>query len=354
MSRHFLQQRFKLPHPIIQAPMAGGPTTPALVAAVANAGGLGTLAASLLTPEQMLHTATAIRALTHQPFAINLFIMPDAVVNQEAAEQSLAYLAPNYAELDCPLRLPTKWAEPFVPQFEALLAIKPAAASFTFGILTPAQVNALKAANIAVIGTATTVAEAIVWAEVGADAVCVQGFEAGGHRGSFINEIDDSLVGLMALLPACVDAVSIPVIAAGGIMDGRGMVAAQALGAAAVQMGTAFLSCPEAALPAPYLNALSQASGDQTRLTRVFSGKHARGIVNAFMQTQRHTEASVPAYPIQNALTGPLRAAAKTKGNAEYLSLWAGQGVGLSRQLGAADLIKQLVAEAAAVKAKLV
>lgn len=353
MNPHFLQQRFQLPHPIIQAPMAGGPTTPALVAAVANAGGLGSLAASLLTPEQMVATAAAIRALTDRPFAINLFIMPDAAVNTETAEQGLAYLKPTYAQFDCPLRLPTKWAESFLPQFDALLSIKPAAASFTFGLLTPAQVNALQAANIAVMGTATTVAEAIAWAEVGADAVCVQGFEAGGHRGTFLNDIDDSLVGLMALLPACVDAVSIPVIAAGGIMDGRGIVAAQALGAAAVQMGTAFLSCPEAALPTPYATALRHASGDQTRLTRLFSGKHARGIVNDFMRVHQAAETTVPAYPIQNALTGPIRAAAKAKGDAEHVSLWAGQGVGLSRQLGAAALIQQLIEETTAIKANL-
>lgn len=354
MDQHFLKQVFNLAHPIIQAPMAGGPTTPNLVAAVANAGGLGTLAASLLNPMHMQAAAAAIRALTDQPFAINLFILPDATVSPQVAAQGLAALQSDYAALGCTPSLPQHWAESFTPQFDALLAIKPAAASFTFGILSATQIAALKAADIKIMGTATTVAEALAWEAVGADAVCAQGFEAGGHRGTFLNDVEDSLVGLMALLPACADAVSIPVIAAGGIMDGRAIVAAQALGAAAVQMGTAFLSCPEAALPAPYLNALSQASGDQTRLTRVFSGKQARGVVNGFMQAHRHAESSVPAYPIQNALTGPLRTAAKAKGDAEYLSLWAGQGVGLSRPLGAAELIKQLVAEAAAVKAKLV
>ncbi|MBP6862160.1 MAG: nitronate monooxygenase [Neisseriaceae bacterium] len=353
MPGHYLQNAFNLPHPIIQAPMAGGPTTPELVAAVTNAGGLGTLAASFLNPEQMVAAATAIRALTSGPFAINLFILPEPIVDAHVAEQGLADLQATYQALGCPLQLPKKWAERFLPQFEALLEIKPAAASFTFGILTKAQMLALKAADIAIIGTATTVAEARAWAEIGADAVCVQGFEAGGHRGTFINDIDDSLVGLMALVPACVDAVTIPVIAAGGIMDGRGIVAAQALGAAAVQLGTAFLSCPEAALPQPYLTALNAASGDQTRLTRLFSGKHARGIVNGFMQDHRHAEAAVPAYPIQNALTGPLRAAAKAKGDPNYLSLWAGQGVGLSRRLGAAQLVAQLVREAQMVRDKL-
>ncbi|MGO3860230.1 MAG: NAD(P)H-dependent flavin oxidoreductase [Neisseriaceae bacterium] len=353
MSSHYLQQTFNLPHPIIQAPMAGGPTTPALVAAVANAGGLGTLAASMLTPQQMKDAAVAIRALTDRPFALNLFILPDPQVDTQVAQQGLAHLKATYDELGCPVQLPQKWAEPFLPQFEALLAIKPAVASFTFGMLTKEQALALKAAGIAIIGTATTVAEARAWADIGADAVCAQGFEAGGHRGTFINPVDDSLVGLMALLPACVDVLDIPVIAAGGIMDGRGIVAAQALGAAAVQMGTAFLGCPEAQLPQPYLNAMRRASGDQTRLTRLFSGKHARGIVNDFMNSHREAEASVPDYPIQNALTAPIRAAAKAKGDHEYLSLWAGQGLGLSRQLGAGELVSQLMAEVAEVKGKL-
>lgn len=353
MANHFLQTTFNLPHPIIQAPMAGGPTTPELVAAVANAGALGTLAASFLSPEQMTTQASAIRALTDRPFAINLFILPEPIVPAQVAEQGLATLKETYEQLGCPLQLPSKWAESFLPQFEALLSIKPAAASFTFGILTKAQVLALKAADIIIIGTATTVAEARAWADIGADAVCVQGFEAGGHRGTFINDIEDSLVGLIALVPACVDAVTIPIIAAGGIMDGRGIVAAQVLGAQAVQMGTAFLSCPEAALTPSYLTAISTASGDQTRLTRLFSGKHARGIVNAFMQNHRHEEDLVPAYPIQNALTGPLRATAKAKGDPNYLSLWAGQGLSLSRQLKASNLIEQLIAEMATVKQQL-
>jgi nitronate monooxygenase len=218
-------------------------------------------------------------------------------------------------------------------------------ASFTFGILSAAQVARLHTAGCLVVGTATTVAEARAWAAVGADAVCASGMEAGGHRGTFLGDFTSSLVGTLALVPQCVDALNIPVIAAGGIMDGRGIAAAMALGAQAVQMGTAFLVCPESGIGPAYRQALAQAKDTDTRLTRIFSGRPARGIVNAMMETMAQDEANVPPYPVQNALTGPLRRAAAAQGRASHLSLWAGQGVAASRPLPAAQLVATLVRE---------
>ena len=225
------------------------------------------------------------------------------------------------------------------------MALRPAVASFTFGILDAAQVARLHAAGCLVVGTATTVAEARAWAQVGADVVCASGTEAGGHRGTFLGDFTASQVGTLALVPQCVDAVDIPVIAAGGIMDGRGIAAAQALGAQAVQMGTAFLACPESGIGPAYRQALAQAQDTDTRLTRVFSGRPARGIVNAMMEALAAEEDRVPAYPVQNALTGALRRAAAAQGRTSHLSLWAGQGVGAARAMPAGELVAVLTDE---------
>ena len=250
-----------------------------------------------------------------------------------------------------PVALPARWCEDFGAQFEALLAARPAVASFTFGILDAAQVARLQSVGSLVIGTATTVAEARAWAAVGADAVCASGMEAGGHRGTFLGSFEASMVGTLALVPQCVDALSIPVIAAGGIMDGRGIAAAQALGAQAVQMGTAFLACPESGIGPAYRAALASASATDTRVTRTFSGRPARGIVNTLMERLQADEADVPAYPVQNALTGALRKAAAQAGRADYLSLWAGQGVAAARPLPAAALLAVLAQEWQAARA---
>ncbi len=337
--------------PIIAAPMLGA-STPQMVAAVSQAGGLGTIAPGL-SGEAMAQAAAAVRAATDRPFAMNLFVLEAAAADPQQLARALAHLAPYYAALGLPPpTVPTRWAEDFAAQFAALLACRPAAASFTFGCLTAAQVQSLHAAGTAVIGTATTVAEARAWAAVGADAICAQGCEAGGHRGSFLAPVAASLIGTMALVPAIRDAVPLPVIAAGGIMDGRGIAAALALGAHAVQLGTAFLLAPEAATSAPWRRAIATAGDDPTRLTRAFSGRFARGIENRFMRELRPIEDELPPYPIQNALTQPLRAAAARAGDPELLSLWAGQGVRQVRTLGAAELVRTLWEETqAAVRA---
>jgi nitronate monooxygenase len=205
--------------------------------------------------------------------------------------------------------------------------------------------QAIKARGMFVMGTATTVAEAVSLETAGVDAIVAQGSEAGGHRGTFAGPFEAGLVGTMALVPQVVDAVSLPVIASGGIMDGRGIAAALALGAQAVQMGTAFLTCHEAGIPDAYKEAILKAHEDETRLTRAFSGRPARGIVNRFMTEIDRTAESILPFPLQNALTRPLRSAAAKQGRAEFLSLWAGQAVRLARRQPAAELVARLVKE---------
>lgn len=331
----------KLSIPIIQAPMLGA-STPQMAIAVSQAGGLGSLAPGL-GPQALRQAIATVRAGTDRPFAVNLFVLQPAAAEPTEVARAISLLAPYYSALGLlPPAIPTRWAEDFAAQFEALIESRVAAASFTFGCLTAAQVDRLHAAGTAVIGTATTVAEARAWEAVGADAVCAQGSEAGGHRGTFLAPVEASLIGTMALVPALCDAVRCPVIAAGGIMDGRGIAAALALGAWAVQLGTAFLLAPEASTSAPWRQAIAAAPEDATRLTRAFSGRYARGIENQFMRELRAVEQTLPAYPIQNALTQPLRQAATRAGRPELLSLWAGQGVNKIRTLGAAALVGTL------------
>ena len=343
-----------LPIPIIQAPMVGA-SDAALAIAVSRAGGLGSLAAGALAPAEIGAAVETIRAAVGEaPFAVNLLMAPKAAPDPAAVEQALARLAPWYAELGAPLPAAPNQ---FAPDFEAQLAVLPAAApptaSFTFDVLTRAQVEGLQAAGSYVVGTATTVAEARAWAEAGADGICAQGAEAGGHRGDFLAETEASLVGTMALVATIRAAVDLPVIAAGGIMDGRGVAAALALGAASAQMGTAFLLSDEAVPSPPWRAAIEAAPDDPTRLTRAFTGRYARGLENRFMRELRGVEREVPAYPVQNRLTQPLRAAAAQAGAAEMISLWAGQGVKLAARGPAEALVRRWWDEAKAAAREL-
>ena len=341
---HFL----KFSHPIIQAPLAGGGDTPELVAAVSNAGALGFIGAAYLTPEQIMATASAVRALTSRPFGINLFAPQSPSEPGKDASPILARLAPYFAELGLSSpALPQTTGSSFDEQLKAALETGASVFSFTFGTLPSHAVQAIKARGLFLIGTATSVQEAIALENSGVDAIVAQGSEAGGHRGSFACEFAAGMVGSISLVPQVVDAVRGPVIASGGIMDGRGIVAALALGASAVQMGTAFLTCDEAGIPEVYKKAILTAHEDQTRITRAFSGRPARGIVNRFMReidSNQDTNVILP-FPIQNALTRPLRTAAAKQGRAEFLSLWAGQGVRLARRQSAQDLIVRLAGE---------
>jgi nitronate monooxygenase len=343
-----IARMFGVDWPIVQAPMAGGITTPALVAAACESGALGSLAAPLLSPQRIREEAAAIRALTRRPFAINLFVLdePEAFPRDGEAA-AIARLAAWRARYGLPPQAPpARLCESFGAQLDAVVGLAPAVASFHFGIPPLDRLRALQRGGTRVVGTATNVDEARAWAAAGADAIVAQGAEAGGHRGTFIGEPASGEIGTMALVPRLVDAVGLPVIAAGGIMDGRGIAAALALGAAGVQMGTAFLACAESGAHPAWKAALWQEADSRgTRLTRVFSGRRARGLVNAFMQAHRGEEEAVPGYPLQNALTSELRAAAAKAGDIEAMSLWAGQGAALARPLGAAALVARLVEE---------
>jgi nitronate monooxygenase len=334
------------PHPIIQGPMAGGSNTPALVAAVSNSGGCGSLGASLLSPLVIREQVAQIRALSDKPFLINLFVQPMPQPSAQEVSLGVQLLKAVWSSLGWEtLPQPGQWCEDFAAQFECLLELKPAIASFTFNILTPDQVARLHQAGIFVIGTVTTVAEAVAWRAVGADAVCASGVEAGGHRGTFLVPQTEATLSTMALLPLVREALPIPVIAAGGIMDGHDINNALALGAQAVQMGTAFLVCDESGIHPGYKRRLLTAGNHPTRLTRAFSGRYSRGLENRFMQLMESAEKDVPAYPIQNALTGSIRAAAAKLGDTELMSLWAGAAVSRARGMTAARLMVTLVQE---------
>ncbi|HYM01510.1 MAG TPA: nitronate monooxygenase [Stellaceae bacterium] len=339
-------------HPIIQAPMGGGAGTVDLITAVAEAGGLGSLGAAYLTPDQIRQDMAEIRRGTNKPFNVNLFA--GGYANDQGAVDPTAMLeilGRHHGALGLPEpRLINPPKNPFAAQFEALMEAPPAVFSFTFGIPEAAAMARLKACGCRIIGTATTVEEARLLAAAGVDAIVAQGSEAGAHRGTFAAPFDAAMIGTMALVPQIVDAVGgdVPIIASGGIMDGRGIVAARALGAAGVQLGTAFLTTDEAGVPEAYKAALMRAQEDKAAITRAFSGRPARGLVNAFIAEVEAAEANrpvIPPFPLQNALTRTMRAAAAAAGDADRLSLWAGQGVGLARRLPAAELLRRLVAE---------
>jgi nitronate monooxygenase len=351
-----LTRRLGLSHPIIQAPLAGGGDTPALVAAVGEAGALGFIGASYLTPAQITAAAHAVRGLTKRPFGINLFAPAPAPALPADTTAALARVAPYFAELGLPAPTPpAAVTDSFPALFEAALASGAAAFSFTFGVLPAAAIEAIKARGMFLMGTVTNVEEARTLERADVDAVVAQGSEAGGHRGTFVGETDAGMVGTIALVPQIADAVKVPVIASGGIMDGRGIAAALALGASGVQMGTAFLTCEEAGIPEAYKQAILGARESDTRITRAFSGRSARGIVNRFMtEVERAGSAdAILPFPLQNSLTRPLRAAAAKAGRAEFLSLWAGQGVSLARREPAAELVRRLADETGSVLQRL-
>jgi nitronate monooxygenase len=343
-----LLQRLQFDHPIIQAPMAGGGDTPDLVAAVCNAGALGFIGGAYLTPQQIVEASRAVRAKTSRAFGINLFAPQLPAESGVSAEAAIERLGGYYAELglDAPAQSETA---SYTLREQLIVALESGASafSFTFGIFPADAIAAIRERGMLSMGTATTVDEAVALEQAGVDAVIAQGSEAGGHRGTFSGDFSAAMIGTISLVPQIVDAVRLPVIASGGIMDGRGIAAALALGASAVQLGTAFLTCDEAGIPDAYKNAIQQAHEDQTRVTRCFSGRPARGIVNRFMsemESAGSAETILP-FPLQNALTRPLRSAAAQQGRAEFLSLWAGQGVRMARQEPAGKLVARLVRE---------
>lgn len=341
-----LAKALNITYPIIQAPMAGGIATPELVSAVSNAGGLGSIAAGYLSPDALRTTIQETKKLTNRPFAVNLFVPSndEIKISEEELKRAQKLLVPFYEELkiDVP-PLPTNFHEPFNELIEVVIDEQIPIVSFTFGIPQKEVITKFKQNHVFLIGTATTVNEAIEIEKAGMDAVVAQGSEAGGHRGTFSKSFEQAHVGSIALIPQMVDNVSIPVIAAGGIMDGRGMLAAEVLGASAVQLGTAFLTCEEAGTNPAHKEAILESFEDSTVITNVFSGKPARGIHNYFIETMNDYENEIPPFPYQNTLTNPLRKQASKQQNIRLMSLWCGQGARLSKKTSTKNLIQNII-----------
>ncbi|MEM7009365.1 MAG: nitronate monooxygenase, partial [Thermodesulfobacteriota bacterium] len=313
-------------HPIIQAPMAGGPTTYELVAAVSNAGALGSFGAAYLSPEQINSDIEKVKELTNKPFCINLFT-PEQEHATKVNKKVLEKLDEFSKELGVHNTIPpSASAFTFEDQLDVLIHNNVSVFSFTFGVPEQKYFKTLLDRGIKIIGTATCVEEAVLLEKAGCTALVAQGSEAGGHRGTFESTSGLPMIGGLALIPQIVDKVNIPVIASGGVMDGRGIAACLALGASAVQIGTAFLSTKEAGVSQPWLEELKNTKDTSTVLTRSFTGKYARGIKNLFIDKMKDLENDVPPYPIQNRLTRKIRDASKQKGDSSYMSLWAGQG----------------------------
>ncbi|MEK5175662.1 nitronate monooxygenase [Heyndrickxia sp. FSL W8-0496] len=352
MLNNKMTELLKVKYPIIQAPMAGGITTSALVAEVSNTGGLGMIGAGYLTPVQTREQIKEVKQLTSNPFGINLFVPNEFKVTENEIKSANQFLNPIRQKLNLEqkenMEIPNykDVYETFIEQIKVVIEEKIPICSFTFGIPSIEIMAELKQANIILIGTATTVREAVENEKAGMDIVVAQGSEAGGHRGSFMNESQESLIGLMSLIPQVVDDVNIPVVAAGGIMDGRGLMASICLGAMGVQMGTAFLTCIESGANKVYKEAILNAKEEQTVLTRSFSGKWARGIKNKFILEMQKHEALLPDFPAQNTLTQDIRKTSSAQKNQDFMSLWSGQTPRLAKNQNVKSLITNIMAEA--------
>ena len=335
--------------PIVQAPMVGSAS--ALAAAVCTAGGLGSLACASLGPQQARDEAAAIRAQTNAPFALNFFCHRPSAPDADAQARWVALLAPYYAEMGLAPEAAQMAAgrAPFdAAMCEAVEDIRPAVVSFHFGLPAPALLERVRATGAQVWSSATTVAEALWLADHGADAVIAQGVEAGGPRGMFLADDIGGQPGLFALLPQVVDAVRLPVVAAGGIGDGRGVAAALALGAWAAQIGTSYLLTPQAGRSALHRAALKAARDDGTRLTNLYTGRPARGLTTRFMREQGPMNPAAPTFPLASGAVDPARLAYEKQGRDDMSLLWAGEAAALAREEDAGDATRRLWAEAQA------
>jgi nitronate monooxygenase len=346
---------FGIERPIIQAPMAGS-SSPQMAIAASEAGGLGSLPAAMLTPETLRGELQVVTQGTGRPINVNFFVHPDPKPDAAREAAWRKRLEPYYRELglspdagkDAPTRAPFTSA-----MCDVVLEFKPKVVSFHFGLPDPALMKRVKDAGLLVMSSATTAEEAR-WLEAhGCDAVIAQGNEAGGHRGMFLTSDIARQAGTMALVPQVVDAVKVPVIAAGGIGDGRGIAAALALGAAGVQIGTAFLLTPEAKTSPLHRVALKQANDNSTTLTNVFTGRPARGIVNRYVREVGPMSPDAPQFPLAAGASQPMRAAGEAKGTADFTPLWIGQAPTLAREMPTADLIATLIRETEAVVKRL-
>ncbi len=344
-----LLNTLNITYPIVQAPMAGA-TTPELAATVSNFGGLGSLGGGTTAPQVLNDQINTLKTLTDCPFMINLMVLSE-YESTTLDSATPVWLSEYYQENNIEMALPKHPALNFADQLQVLYDNPVPVASFTFGIISAEQVQRLKDLGTRVIGTANHPLEAKAWAEIGADAVCIQGLEAGGHRGGWLPQSASDPLGLLTLISQTRTCTDIPLIAAGGIMTGQAIKAAQTAGAELAQIGTAFLTTDKCGINDTYKQALLDASHNkrsaETRLTRLFSGKLARGLLNDYLRdfAQYESADELPPYPQLNAMTKFLRVHAKSNLDPEHQSLWAGQGVALVRQEKTLELLERLVQE---------
>jgi nitronate monooxygenase len=339
---------FGIDLPILQAPMAGV-STPEMAIAVAEAGGLGALACAQLSVEQARNDLATIRQATKRPLNVNFFCHTPPAPEPARIAAWRALLAPYYRELglDPDAPIPETNRVPFDDAFCALMEeAKPEVVSFHFGLPAPALLERVRATGAKIISSATTVAEARWLEQRGVDAVIAMGLEAGGHRGHFLSDDLGLQIGTFALVPQVVDAVKVPVIAAGGITDARGIVAALALGASAVQIGTAYMLTPEAKLTAAHREALRHAGEHHTLLTTLFTGRPARGFVNRIMRDLGAINPAAPSFPLAAGALLPLKAKAEPTGSTDFTNLWSGQAASLAKEMSAGELTRYLADEA--------
>jgi nitronate monooxygenase len=342
-----LQQLFGIELPILQAPMAGVQGS-ALAVAVSNAGGLGALPCAMLSTEAMRKELEAIRAQTSRPYNVNFFCHTPPQFNTAREEAWRALLAPYYQEygIDSSSITGGPGRAPFTSESaDVLEEFRPPVVSFHFGLPAAGLIERVRSWGSKILSSATTVEEAL-WLEAhGVDAVIVQGLEAGGHRGHFLSHDLTVQLGTFALVPQVTEAVKVPVIAAGGIADAQGVAAAMRLGAAGVQVGTAYLLCPESTTSAVHRAALKSEGARHTALTNLFSGRPARGIVNRVMRELSPISPAAPEFPLAASAIAPLRAKAESQGRGDFSPLWAGQNASGCREIGAAEVTRGLAAE---------
>jgi nitronate monooxygenase len=353
-----LTAKLGIDYPVIQGPL-GGLSSQELTAAVSNFGGLGSFGALTLAPEAIKEVIAEIRSLTSKPFAMNLWVsMEDEgarTSDENAFNRSLAPLAAHIAALGAPRPEYKPYSSiRFEDQARVLLDEKVPVFSFIYGIPPQEILDECRAKHILTIGTATTAEEGAALQEAGVDAVVASGFEAGGHRGSFLRSAEDSLTGTFSLVPQIADKVNVPVIAAGGIADARGVIAALALGAEAVQMGTVFLACEESGASVLHRQALRGKKAGHTALTKGFTGRLARGIHNRLMEELNRKGTEILPYPLQRALVRNLAIAAEAAGRSDLLPLWAGQSANLSTCTDALAFLTSLVEEVSEIAAPII